>query len=150
MGPDWILRVSVPFCHKSYIICQAKLDYNNRSINLVLVPLTKVSCENIYIIYTDYHTHNDTLSIHCSTVKPPWADTPRSGHTPYSGQCGNHGLKIPFMLYISYLREATTSKLRTADTFRVPTALSRTFLPLNSGHPEATPLKLSGASPLTT
>ena len=66
---------------------------------------------------------------------------------PYSGQCGSHGLKIPFMKNIGYLREATTSKLRTADTLRVPTALSRTILPLNSEHSAATSLKLSGASP---
>ena len=32
VGPDWILTVSVPFCHKSYIICHSKLDYKHRSM----------------------------------------------------------------------------------------------------------------------
>ena len=48
------------------------------------------------------------------------ADSPRSGHTPYSGQKSSHGLKSLYMYYIGNLREATTSKLRTVDKTLAP------------------------------
>ena len=49
MGPDWILRDSVPFCNKSYIICQSKLEYNHRSMKKnVVVTLTKGTRHNMW------------------------------------------------------------------------------------------------------
>ena len=70
MGSDWILRVSVPFCHKSYIICQGKQEYNHRSINYKKNPCLSTSYKDLlwkYIGHTLFaHTHSDTISIHCS------------------------------------------------------------------------------------
>ena len=44
------------------------------------------------------------------------------------------------VIYISNLREADASGFRTADKILRRTAPHHAFLPLNSGHPEATPL----------
>ena len=59
------------------------------------------------------------------TVKPLITDPPKSRQPPYSGRLTCPRWILPYNEYITNLREADTSQLRTADTDQAPMYLGQ-------------------------